>query len=200
MITITLAQAFAWGACQPGINGVIARLGRTPDPDEPIPLPVVLEALNIVDTLWCLAHLDRPLLIRWAVDCAEAAALVAEPRVAALEIENPEETSPRAALEAAAALRAALRAGASLDEIRRLREAASGAYAYASAAVAVATAYAADADDAAAYAAYAAFVSAAVAAEAAFNTRQKMRLWCRERLRAYLEGEDPGPVSIVETS
>lgn len=198
MTTITIAQAQYLGACQSGIARVIAYLGRTPAPNEAIPLTVVLDASprDLDDVCWAVAHINRPVLVQWATDCAEAAALVAE----------PVSTSPeaRAALDAARALSAALRAGADETEQRRRACAARAAYAAARAANAAAdaadaarAAYAADAAACAAYAAACAADAAADAAAYAAADAAKMQIWCRERLRAYLEGRDPGPVVLT---
>jgi len=195
MTTITIDQAQYLGACQSGIARVIAYLGRTPAPNEAIPLTVVLDASprDLDDVCWAVAHINRPVLVQWATDCAEAAALVAE----------PVSTSPeaRAALDAARALNAALRAGADeTEQRRRADDAYAAAYAtYAAANAAADAAYAAAdaanaAADAAAYAAACAADAAADAAAYAAADAAKMQIWCRERLRAYLEGRDPGLV------
>lgn len=228
-LTVTFAQVREFDISI--ATAITAWLGRTPEEDEPIPLSVILDASsNFADICWVLAAIDRPLLIRWAIDCAEAAALVVEPVVAAQEARNPEMVWPRAALRAAAQLRAVVLAGAAPDEIQRLGRRARVAYntsaaymvlgstadAYAAYAAVHVVSAAADASytDAACGAAASAVTEAiSAAADAGIATapggiaaalavtvvaRQRMHRWCRSRLRAYLQGADPGPVALPQ--
>ena len=224
MLTLSPIGAAKLGACQPALDRLLAHLGRRPAPNEEIPLTAVMDANpdDVADVCWILARIDQPMLVRWATDCAEAAALAAESGVAAQEARNPAEMRPRAALTAAADLRRAMRAGAPHEEIQILMTAARGAAAHAAdAAYAYACVYvhAADADadadayadahaayaaadaadcasacTSAAFAAYAASYVFVVAAYAIVASHRIMRRWCRKRLRAYLEVRDPGPV------
>jgi hypothetical protein len=189
-ITLSLDGAKRLNACRPAIDRLIAHLGRTPEPDEEVPLVEVLDANpdNIDDICWLLAHLAPTLLAKWSADCAEAAVLTIEVAVAARET-HARTNYAHAAFTAARALIAGVRAEVNFSEICELRG---------QAIIADACACCRGTIIYAIYAASAAYGAAAIYAEAAVirvnaDAAQEMRLWCRG-LRTYLLGQDPGPV------